>query len=96
MRGIRSERLLGLILILVLCASLVACGSKLTQENYDKIKTNMTMEEVKSILGDPTETSSVSVAGVSGSQSVWKHKDATITIQFVNNKVGMKNFSKGR
>jgi DNA mismatch repair protein MutH len=84
------------VLILVASALVLACGTKISQENFDKIKTNMTLEEVKSILGEPTETSSVSVAGLSGTQSVWKHKDATITIQFVNNMVGMKNFSKGR
>jgi hypothetical protein len=92
----QSHGLPGLILILVLCACLAACGSKLTQENFDKIKTNMTFEEVKALLGEPTETSSVGIGGLSGTQALWKDKDAAITIQFVNNKVAMKNFSKGR
>jgi hypothetical protein len=83
-------------LSIVLCLSLVACGSKLTQENFDKVKAGMTMEEVKAILGEPSETNSVGLGPLSGTSATWKDEKATISIQFVNNKVTMRNFNKGR
>jgi hypothetical protein len=75
---------------------LVGCGSKVNQENFDKIKTGMTMAEVKTILGEPGETSSVGLGSLSGTSATWKVKEAAISIQFVNNKVTLKNFNKGR
>jgi outer membrane murein-binding lipoprotein Lpp len=34
------------------------------------------------------------VAGLSGSSSTWKKDKTSITIQFVNGKVALKNFTK--
>jgi outer membrane protein assembly factor BamE (lipoprotein component of BamABCDE complex) len=39
---------------------LAGCGSKITQENFDKIQVGMGQDEVTTILGKPTESSSVS------------------------------------
>jgi outer membrane protein assembly factor BamE (lipoprotein component of BamABCDE complex) len=84
-------------LCLVISLSLISCGgSKLTQENFDKIQTGMTLAQVKIILGDPTESSSVDVAVFSGTVSKWKQGNVTITIQFVNGKVVAKQFSKAQ
>jgi outer membrane protein assembly factor BamE (lipoprotein component of BamABCDE complex) len=84
------------VFILVICMSLVSCGSlKITQENFEKIKTGMSMAQVTAILGPPTESSSVDVAVFSGTVSKWKAGDVTITIQFVNSKVVAKQLSKG-
>lgn len=77
----------------LLCICLLAC-SKITQQNFDKIKTNMTMQEVISILGEPTSSESINVAGVSGTSAVWKDNNAEIDIQFLNDKVAVKAFSK--
>jgi hypothetical protein len=74
---------------------LAACGSKISQENFDKIKSGMTMEEVKGILGEPTESSAMGLGPLSGTSAHWKDKDKRISIQFVNGKVTVKNFSKG-
>ena len=73
--------------------ALLAC-SKVTQENFNKIKTNMTMKEVISILGEPTSSDSVNIAGISGTSAIWKEKEAEIDIQFLNDKVTVKTFSK--
>jgi hypothetical protein len=74
---------------------LPACtGSKITQDNFDKIQVGMTQAEVKEILGEATESSSLDIAGFSGTTSTWRRKDTGITIQFVNGKVVAKQFSK--
>jgi outer membrane protein assembly factor BamE (lipoprotein component of BamABCDE complex) len=84
-------------LCLVISLSLISCGgSKLTQENFEKIQTGMTLAQVQAILGEPTESSSVDLAGFSGTVSKWKQGDVTITIQLVNSKVVAKQFSKAR
>jgi outer membrane protein assembly factor BamE (lipoprotein component of BamABCDE complex) len=85
------------VLCLVVSLSLIFCGGpKLTQENFAKIQTGMTLAQVRAILGEPTESSSVDVAVFSGTVSKWKQGDVTITIQFVNGKVVAKQFSKAK
>jgi hypothetical protein len=74
---------------------LFGCGSKVNQENFDKIKTGMTLEEVKTILGEPGETSSVGLGPMSGTSAIWKTKGGRVSIQFVNNKATIKSFTKG-
>jgi hypothetical protein len=77
--------------------SLVSCsGSKISQENFEKIQTGLPLSQVITILGEPTESSSVDVAVFSGTVSKWRQGDVTITIQFVNGKVVAKQFSKAK
>jgi hypothetical protein len=52
------------------------------------------MKEVISILGEPTNSESITIAGISGTSAVWKDKDAEIDIQFLNDRVTVKSFSK--
>src|SRR5688572_23351557 len=82
-----------LFLTLFLCIFLVAC-SRITQDNFAKINTNMTMKEVVAILGEPTNAESVNIAGISGTAATLKAKNAEINIQFLNDKVTVKTFSK--
>jgi hypothetical protein len=72
---------------------LFAC-SKITLSNFDKIKPNMTMKEVVAILGEPTNSESVTIVGVSGTSAIWKNTNAEIDIQFLNGRVLVKTFSK--
>lgn len=81
-------------LALILCAAVAGCGSKLTQENFDKIQNGMSMAQVKAILGEPTEAKSVGVGPFSGVSATWKDKNTLINIQFVNDKVTLKTFNK--
>jgi hypothetical protein len=74
-------------------AFLAAC-SRITQDNFAKIDTGMPEQQVLSLLGSPTESSSVDVLGVSGTSSRWVGRDAEITIRFVNGKVATKAFDK--
>ena len=73
---------------------LLAACSKVTQENFAKVQDGMTEQEVTAILGGPTESSSGSILGISGTSSKWVGGDALITIQFVNGKVALRSFDK--
>ena len=86
---------LGLAALAVLAIFLAACtGSKINQDNFNKVLVGMSQAEVKDILGEPTESSSLDIAVFSGTTSTWRRGDATITIQFINGKVVAKQFSK--
>jgi hypothetical protein len=92
----RLYQLKTIVLFLVICMSLVSCtGSKISQENFEKIQTGMPLAQVTAILGPPTESSSVDVAVVSGTVAKWIAGNVTISIQFVNGKVVAKQLSKG-
>jgi outer membrane protein assembly factor BamE (lipoprotein component of BamABCDE complex) len=92
----RLSHLRAVVLGLAICLSLMSCiGSPISQENFEKIQTGMSLGQVQAILGPPTESSSVDVAVFSGTVSKWKAGDVTITIQFVNGKVVAKQLSKG-
>lgn len=73
---------------------LVTSCSKITQSNFDKIKPNMTMQEVITILGEPSSSDSINIAGISGTSAVWQSHNAEINIQFLNNRVTIKVFNK--
>jgi outer membrane protein assembly factor BamE (lipoprotein component of BamABCDE complex) len=95
MDATRWQQLMVAVFCLVISLTLISCaGSKISQANFEKIKTGMTLAQVTAILGEPTESSSVDVAVVSGTVSKWKAGDVTITIQFVNGKVVAKQLSK--
>ncbi len=80
--------------VLLASALLAGCGSKITQENFDKIQAGMSREDVKAILGEPTELSGVGVGTISGDSWVWKKDGTVITIQFVGGKVLAKQFAR--
>jgi hypothetical protein len=73
---------------------LLAACSKITQDNFARIQDGMGEQEVAAILGSPTESSSGSILGISGTSSKWAGSDAEITIRFVNGKVALKSFEK--
>ena len=73
---------------------LLAACYRVTQENFAKIQDSMSEQEVIAILGSPTESSSGSILGISGTSSKWAGGDAVITVRFVNGKVAMKSFDK--
>lgn len=86
-------RLLQIAALGLFCAIILSC-SKISQKNYDKINTNMTMQEVMTILGEPTNSESINIAGISGTSAVWKDQNGEIDIQFLNDRVAVKSFSK--
>ncbi len=75
---------------------IVACGGGgVSQENYDKVKTGMTLEEVKDVLGEPTESSSIGMEAMGkklgGGVHTWKDGSKVIMITFGGDKVTMKS-----
>lgn len=58
--------------LLVACAlAVLAACSRVTQENFAKVQEGMNEREVIAILGEPTESNSVNVLGISGTTSRW-------------------------
>ncbi|HXG08716.1 MAG TPA: hypothetical protein VNK04_02915 [Gemmataceae bacterium] len=101
---------LWLTILLTLGLLLPACSprtpSKVTQENYDKIKNDMTLQQVEAILGPGTKEEGGDGSGVAaqfgvhvggperGGRNVdtyvWEAKGKTIKVHFVNGKVTNK------
>ena len=71
---------------------LVACGSRISQENYNRIADGMAYAEVVKILGEPTSSESRGALGLTAGTSKWKNGARQITIVFVNDKVTSKVF----
>jgi hypothetical protein len=62
-------------------------ASKITAENYAKIKTDMTRKEVEAILGPPTKGSGGKIKDFSGEVAVWEEGNKMISVGFVLDKV---------
>ncbi len=86
-KTIRFVSLIFFILIAVAC-------SKVSQSNYEQVKQGMSMSQVVHILGEPTHSESINIAGIGGTSATWKEKDAQIDIQFLNDQVTIKAYSK--
>jgi hypothetical protein len=65
---------------------LTAC-SKLTEANLQKIQTGMTPDEVKAILGDPTDSQTKSMLGISTTVFSYHTGTSNVAITFLNDKV---------
>ena len=85
---------MGALALAVVFALAAAACSKVNEQNFAKVRDGMSEQEVHALLGSPTESSSVSVLGISGTSSKWIAKDAVVTVQFVNGKVRLKSFDK--
>lgn len=81
------------IFTLVLAGFLTACSSHVTRENFEKVDVGMAQDQVVKLLGEPTKTTSLTLGELSGTTAYWQHEGSQITIQFINNKVIMKNFT---
>lgn len=90
----RRHRLIQSTFTLAAAALLAACGSKISAENFERIQNGMTQKEVIAVLGEPTETSNVSIAGLSGGMATWRDGNTVISVQFVNDKVQAKQLSR--
>lgn len=70
------------LIITVLILLLSGCN-KVTKENYDKIESGMSYNEVVEVLGKPEGCSET--IGISNCE--WKNDDAMIAITFISNQV---------
>jgi hypothetical protein len=79
-------------------ALLVACGGDVSQENYDKVQTGMTRDQVEQILGPGEDQSAsgveISSSGMAGKSRedrtktfLWKDGTKQIIVEFQQDKV---------
>jgi uncharacterized lipoprotein YehR (DUF1307 family) len=91
-------------LALGLSLALSGCGGgsslTLTQDNFNKIQNDMSQADVKSVLGDPTSSSSKPIPLVGGTETDYIYSNpqngTEVTIVFKNDKVTDKkgNFNQ--
>jgi len=81
MNILKRQFFLTLILVVLFSLSIAGC-SKVTQENYAKIKMGMAYEEVTKILGNPTNCKKT--LGIE--RCVWQADDKEINIKFAGGK----------
>ncbi|MCP4745943.1 MAG: hypothetical protein GY874_07350 [Desulfobacteraceae bacterium] len=78
----KNNYLKKVIVIAVLLFAIVSCG-KVNVENFGKIENGMTYDQVKGILGDPTNCESMPGA----KRCVWQSGEKKIEIKFLTDKV---------
>ena len=101
--AIRHHLFFGFITLFTILA-LNACGGgspfTLTQANVDKIQRDMSAKEVKSILGEPTETKTEPIPIVGGTKTtfVYTNKEDRVVIVLKNDNVQTTeaHFASGR
>lgn len=80
----------------LLALILFGCASKVSHENFDRIRVGMTRAQVRAILGKPTQASAIQFGDFSGTTATWKTRDGTtIGVQFLYGKVQAKQFYSG-
>lgn len=82
------------VLTAIMLHGLTACDSGPDERAFDRVENGMSKAEVYDILGEPTDTSSLQLGGLSGTSAVWENDDTRITIQFVNDAVKVKQFTR--
>lgn len=84
-----------LFIMMFLASLLIGCdSSQLSRENFSHIEHGMSEQKVYDILGEPADTSSLQLGGLAGTSAVWKDDRTRITIQFINDKVQIKQFTR--
>jgi hypothetical protein len=90
MKSFLASALLAVVLVLTGCGG----GSKLTltQANLDRIQEGMSAAEVKTILGNPTDSKSEPIPIVGGTKTtyVYRNEEAQVTIVLKNDTVQSK------
>ncbi|AWM80461.1 hypothetical protein DKL61_08865 [Gammaproteobacteria bacterium ESL0073] len=71
------------LLIGLTCFLFLTGCNKLTQENYNKLQMGMERSKVESIFGKPSDCQNI----MSATSCNWSQGDASLKIQFVDNKV---------
>ncbi len=71
---------------------LSGCGSshRITQENYDRLKTGMTSAEVEAVLGKPDEIKSADIPLVATASHLYENGGNRIVLTFYNDKLVTK------
>jgi outer membrane protein assembly factor BamE (lipoprotein component of BamABCDE complex) len=75
------------VVIASLALILTGCGSKLNQENLNKVETGMSEKQVQELLGKPTSTETAEAFGLSATTYVYKNGDVEVRVIFANHQV---------
>lgn len=78
-------------LFVLASALLLGACSKATAENYAKVETGMSHDQVREILGKPDETSGGSLGGLTLSTEKWKGPKETITLTYTGERLAVKS-----
>ncbi len=71
---------------------LSSCGSKLNPDSFALVKTGMTEEEVKDLLGKPDEVESGELLGLTSSTFTYDNDGGYAQIWFINGNVSRKHY----
>ena len=74
--------------------SLAACSDPISRENYAKIETGMSQDQVLAVLGEPDDFNSVELGELSGGTARWQGKTQSISVTFTNDKVAFKRIAE--
>lgn len=78
---------LGLLVLLGAC-------SKVNPENYQKIESGMSRDEVYAILGQPDEVSGGGVGSLTVGAEKWAGRDHVISVNFAGDKLVLKSIDE--
>lgn len=84
----------GLALVVAVAALGLAACSRITAENYAKVKVGMPREQVYGILGKPDEISGGALGPFNFSAESWKGREQSIHVTFGADKVAMKTIGR--
>ena len=79
----RQKSLVLTAMVLMVTISVIMGCSKITPENFKKLNSGMTYEEVHKIIGDPA--SCESVIGIKS--CIWEEGEKAIAVKFLSDKV---------
>lgn len=71
---------------------LVSCGNKLNPETFAQVKTGMTEEEVRDLLGKPDEVESGELLGLTSTTFTYDNDGGYAQIWFINGNVSRKHY----
>lgn len=91
---IRSRTARRVTAVFVLAALVLTACSRVTVENYARLKVGMPRDEVYGILGTPDEVSGGALGPLSFSAESWKGREQTIHVTFGADKLAMKTIGK--
>lgn len=85
----------GLAPLLLACA-LMGCnsaiGSRITPENYEKLESGMSKDQVHAILGKPDQAAGDDIGNVlSLLKETWRGRSQTITVTYTNDAMVLKS-----
>lgn len=90
-----KKQILKCLFLCCLAVLIASCNSRINKDNFDRIKTGMSLQDVVNILGNPSSSASISFGPSTVASVRWENRNGTITVQFFNGVVKIKQFIEG-